>query len=268
MEAIRAVEDWNLTTLGLVLFFGMMLAREVGYRLGLSRRHHSEKPDEGVAVLIGGLLGLMSFVLAFNLSTSTTRLEDRRHAALDEATAISTAWLQSRALANNEGSAISGMLEQYLAARRDFALYAEGTPQNQAAVRATAQLQVEIWNRMSALLAARPDPQTVSLANALTHTFDMTTSQMLAIGTGLPPRLVWLLLISSALAICGLGYYLGLIGKPRLGLSVVLALLWSGVTTLIIDLGSPRVGTINTDVRPYDWTEQGFAEFRQLSVPN
>lgn len=263
METIGVVDTWNLTTLGLVLFLGMMLAREAGYRLGLSRRHHSEKPDEGVAVLIGGLLGLMSFVLAFNLSTSTTRLEDRRHAALEEATAISTAWLQAQALADNAGSAIAGMLEQYLSARRDFALYAEGSPQTEAAVRATARLQVEIWKRMSVVLAARPDPQAVSLANALTHTFDMTTFQTLAISTGLPARLVWLLLISSALAICGLGYYLGLMGRPRLGLSVVLALLWSGVTTLIIDLGSPRIGMINTDVRPYDWTEQGFAEFRK-----
>lgn len=261
MGLIEGVVEWGFTVFGIVMIVVMMLAREVGYRLGRSRSASAERPDEGVAVLVGGLLGLMSFVLAFNLSTSTTRLEDRRSTTLAEATAISTAWLQSRAVREVQGRAIADMLEEYLAARRTYAMARSASPENQAAVASTARLQAAIWAEMTTLLAQRSDPQTVSLANALTHAFDTTTAQTFAISTGLPPRLIWLLLISSALAISSLGYYLGLIGKPRLALSLVLALLWSGVMALILDLSMPRVGTVNTDLRPYDWTAEGFAAF-------
>lgn len=258
MDLIRQFDDLSLTGFGIALVVVMLIARAIGYRLGRAR---GERPDEGVGVLIGGLLGLMSFVLAFNLSTSTTRLEDRRSAGLEEATAIGTAWLQARAVSEAQGQSIAVKLESYLAARRTFAAAESDTPESRNAEAATAQLQASIWSEMSALLAARPDPQTVSLANALTHSFDMSTAQTFALESGLPPRLVWLLLISSILAIGGLGFYLGLIGKPHLALSLLLALLWSGVMTLIIDLGMPRVGTINVDLRPYQWTAESFASF-------
>lgn len=261
MELVERIQDWSLTTLGLILVVVMMLAREAGYRLGVRRARHAEKPDEGVAVLIGSLLGLMSFVLAFNLSTSTARLEDRRSASLEEATAISTAWLQARAVSEAQGAAIARLLKDYLSSRRTFAAAPEGDPAIDSAASATTAMQTAIWREMVALFALRTDQQTVSLSNALTHAFDTATAQNLAIGTGLPPRLVWLLLISSALAIWGLGYYLGLVGRPRLALSMVLAVLWSGVMMLILDLGTPRVGTINTDVRPYDWATESIAAF-------
>lgn len=260
MDLVKQFDDLTLTFFGIALVAAMMIARAIGYRLG---RTPGEKPDEGVGVLIGSLLSLMSFVLAFNLSTSTTRLEERRSAGLEEATAIGTAWLQARAVGDVQGQAIAANLEIYLSARRSFAAFESDTPESKKAEELTAQLQSSIWSEMTTLLATRPDPQTVSLANALTHSFDMSTAQTFALESGLPPRLLWMLLISSILAIGGLGFYLGLIGKPHLSLSLLLALLWSGSMTLIIDLGMPRVGTINVDLRPYDWTAESFASFRK-----
>lgn len=72
MKFFEQFLDQNLTLFALALVAVMMLARAVGYRLGARR---AEKPDEGRTILIGGILGLMSFVLAFNLSTATSRLD-------------------------------------------------------------------------------------------------------------------------------------------------------------------------------------------------
>jgi hypothetical protein len=252
------LEDSSLTLLSFAIMAAMLLAREAGYRLGVWRAKRCDSSDEGVSVLVGSLLGLMSFVLAINLSASTTRLEDRRDATLAEVNAISTAWLHARAMDERHGEAIAGLLEDYLAARRAFAAAPGGSAEIAEAAAVTSRLQTEIWGEATALLNARAEPRTVALANSLTAVFDSTTAQTLAIETNLPARLVWLLTISSGLAIGGLGLYLGILGKPRTGLSIIIVLLWSGIMTLILDVGSARIGTINTDLRPYDWTAEGF----------
>lgn len=259
MKVIEPFLDNSLTLFALALVGVMMLVRWVGYRIGAGR---PEKTDEGVAVLIGGLLGLMSFVLAFNLSTATTRLEDRRNAGLAEAQAIGTAWLQARAIPEGQGGAIATMLEDYIAARQSFTTARVNAPEIAAATEATETLQVRIWAEMSALLATRADPQTVSLANALTHTFDMTTAQTFSLESSLPSRILWLLLLASIMSIGCLGFFLGLIRRPHIWLSLVLATIWSGVIALIVDLGVPRVGSVNIDPRPYIWTTEGFRAFR------
>lgn len=251
--------DQSLTLFGLALVVVMMLVRWIGYRLGSGR---ADGTDDGVALLIGGLLGLMSFVLAFNLSTATARLEDRRSAGLAEAQAIGTAWLQAYAIPETQGDAIAGLLEDYIAARQSYAAARVATPDIATSTAETGRLQTAIWAEMSALLAARTDPQTVSLANALTHTFDMTTAQTFSLESSLPARLLWLLLLASLLSIGCLGFFLGLIRKPHLWLSLVLAMIWSGVIALIIDLGVPRVGSVNIDLRPYAWTAEGFRSIR------
>lgn len=259
MKLIEPYLDNGLTIFGLVLVAVMMLVRWIGYRIGAGR---PEKTDEGVAVLIGGLLGLMSFVLAFNLSTATSRLEDRRDAGLAEAQAIGTAWLQAHAVPESQGAAIAALLEDYIAARQSFATARVGAADIAAATDATARLQAAIWANMSSLLATRVDPQTVSLTNALTHTFDMTTAQTFSLESSLPSRVLWLLLVASITSIGCLGYFLGLIRKPHTWLSLVLAAIWSGVMALIVDLGVPRVGSVNIDPRPYIWTTEGFDAIR------
>ncbi len=131
----------------------------------------------------------MSFVLASNLGTATTRMEDRRTASLNEATAISTARLQAIALDDPRGRAIATMLEEYLVIRRTVAASLPGSVESSQASESAAKLQSAIWNSMASRLSERADVQAVSLADALTHTFDMSTAQDFALVSGLPQRL-------------------------------------------------------------------------------
>lgn len=253
MEVTLANWDGTLTLLGLVLLAVLIASFEVGYLLSRARIGKADVADDGMAVVVGGLLALMSFVLAFNLGTATTRMEDRRDTALQEATAISTAIFQARALAGPDGKAIGSRMTDYLAARRDLMRVVPDTEASILAAGTAAALRDEILTLMTDRLARAPDVQAVNLSYALTNAFDHSTAQDFALASGLPPRLIWLLLISSSLAIGGLGYFLGVTGRRRLGLTFVLASVWSGVMVLILDLGTPSAGTINADLRPYDW---------------
>ena len=76
--------------------------------------------NEGVGVLVAGLLGLLAFVLALTLSFASDRFSERRTGALAEVNAIGTAWLRAKAIGQPRGDEIARLLEQYTALRIDF----------------------------------------------------------------------------------------------------------------------------------------------------
>jgi len=122
----------------------------------------------------------------------------------------------------------------------------------------TSAAQSVIWGHMAGLVRERPDPITAALQASLNDTFDSATSQRFAFDTRLPPQLVWLLLGMATLSMAGLGYQLGLRGKPLRVLSTLLVAMWTAILVVILDLGSARIGHIRTSAAVYEWTLQGF----------
>ena len=70
--------------------------------------------------MVGGLLGLLAFVLALTLSFGSARFEERRQGTLAEANAIGTAWLRAEATGHPRGSEIARLLEDYGRLRKDY----------------------------------------------------------------------------------------------------------------------------------------------------
>jgi hypothetical protein len=120
-------------------------------------------------------------------------------------------------------------------------------------------LQGEIWGHAAALVREQPSPVTASLMNALNAVFDSASATRLAMSTGMPPMLFWLLVGMTLASMGGLGFQLGLRGVTLRSLSLVLMTMWTVVMTAILDLGSPRMGQVHTGTAVYEWTIQGFA---------
>jgi hypothetical protein len=240
------------------LFATQAAAREIGLWLG-RRTAARQGEGEGVAVIVGGMLGLLAFVLALTLSFASARFQERRDATLVETNAIGTAWLQAEAVDHPRAAAIARLLESYTPVRRDYvAAPARETVLDALNARSNA-LQGEIWGHAAALVREQPSPVTASLMNALNAVFDSASATRLAMSTGMPPMLFWLLVGMTLASMGGLGYQLGLRGLTLRSLSLVLMTMWTVVMTAILDLGSPRMGHVHTGTAVYEWTIQGFA---------
>jgi len=256
MSIIVAVATWSMVAFSLLFFMVQMLAREFGYLCG--RRSTRKAELEGVGILVGGMLGLMAFVLAMTLSFTNARFEERRAGTLAEANAIGTAWLRAQAIDHPRAAEIGRLLEEYTAVRRAFV----EAPRDQNAIAAinqkTSSLQNEMWGHFTALMRERVDPITAGFMNALNDTFDMTTAERFAFDLVMPQQLFWLLVGMALLGMAGVGYQLGLKGNPYRLLSTLLTAMWTIVIVGILDLAAPRVGTMSTGTSAYDWTIQGF----------
>jgi hypothetical protein len=227
MPILAAIADWNVFAFALLLMAGQMLAHEAGYWLGYGREARGgEAQAEGVNLVVGGMLGLLAFVLALTLSFANTRFTERVEGTLAEANAIGTAWLRAQAIGHVRGPEIAKLLEEYAQLRRDYVR--EG--QIQAVIdelnRQTNALQSKMWGHMAAIVREQPDPVSASLMAALNDAFDQATAERFAYNLRLPSPIFWLLIGMTLMGTAALGYQLGLKGRKVHILVVLLTLLY------------------------------------------
>jgi hypothetical protein len=258
MTLLATVAAWSLLGFGLLLFALQLGAHELGYQSGRWWAARRETPSDSVGVVVGGMLGLLAFVLALTLSFANSSFSERRAETLAEANAIGTAWLRANAIGHPRGGEIARLLEQYTHLRIDFIRAESGSPEIDDLNRRTNALQTEIWGHASAIVRERTDPVAASLMAALNDTFDMTTATRFAYTLRLPPQLAWLLLGMALISMAALGYQMGLRRSPSHALAALLTLMWTVVIVDILDLATPRIGALRTSTAVYEWTLQGF----------
>lgn len=257
-DILGQIAAWNFLAFGLLLLVLQIVTHSFGFWVGSRQRARSDVEPEGVGIIVGGIMGLLGFVLALTLSFANGRFEERRSGTLAEANAIGTAWLRAEAIGHPRGHAIAGLLEDYTRLRRDYARAEPVRDEIAQLNQRTNALQSEIWGHAAAIVRERPDPVSTSLMTSLNEAFDMSTAARFAYEMRVPSQIIWLMLGMSLAGMAALGYQLGLRGRPLRGMVLLLTLTWTVVIVSIIDLAAPRLGSLRTDTAVYDWTLQGF----------
>lgn len=252
-----------------VLFVLQVLAREVGCWLGLRHAKRSNTAADSVGVIVGGMLALLTFILALTLANANARFQERRLGTLAEANAIGTAWLQARAIDHPRAAEIARLLEVYAPLRRDFVAAPLDEPMlRQLNTRANA-LQSEMWGHLTVLLREQPTPVTAVFIKAVGEVFDRATAERFALSISTPASLFWLLVSMTLVTMGALGYQLGLRGRSLRWLSLMLIGMLTLTMTGILELASPRLGNVRTTTEPFEWalqTLQGGIQIPAISV--
>lgn len=257
---VHFIAAQGLLALWLCLVIVQYAAAWLGAVLGKRLASDAAPRAEATVLVTGGILALTAFVLALTLSFGTGRMAERRTGALEEANAISTAWLQATALANPNAANIATLLEDYAQVRLEFAQGSFHAPELAALTTDTDRLQAQIWGTVTRLLAERTDPHSVSLMNAVNHVFDMTASERLSLESGMPRGLVNFLLAMVTLSAVMAGFQLALKKQRAPVLIGILFTTWSAVIVTVLDFGAPRLGSYRTVTEPYVWTISGFSQ--------
>lgn len=258
MEYLAGLANWSELLFAALLFVGQILAHEAGAWQGRRHAESGEVAPEGVGVIVGGLLGLLAFVLALTLSFATNRFSERRMGALAEANAIGTAWIRAEAIGHPRGEAIARLLEEYAKVRMAFVETGRDPARLAELNRSTSALQAQMTGHLAVIVREQPTTVSTSLMTALNETFDAATAERFAFARGLPQRIFWLLVGLSLLSSGALGYQVGLKKKSLRVLAGLLMLTWTIVTVDILDLSSSRIGAFRASADVYRWTIEGF----------
>ena len=236
--------------LALSLFLGMLLAIEVGRRLGVQSKADDQKTDKTSAGLIdGAIFGLMGLLIAFTFSGAASRLDHRRDLVINEANAIGTAYLRLNLLPTDRQAPLRDLFRQYLDARLEVFQKIPDMAAAEAILVRANNLQSQIWPMaVEACQASGSVPATTLLLSALNEMFDMATLRTTTSRVMHPPVVIFVMLFALALLSSLLaGYSMGNSRDSNrfhvIGFATIIAV----TVYVILDIEYPRAGLIRVD---------------------
>ena len=212
---------------------------EGGFRFGRWRlQRHGEEKERPVGAMVGAMLGLVAFMLAFTFGMASSRFDARKQALLDEVNAIRTAYHHAGLLKEPHRTEIQNILREYVAVR----LEGVRPGKLEASILRSEQLHDMLWAQAISI-GQKPDSigarlYTQSLNDLVNQHTRRVTASLSRI-----PDVLWIVLYAIAVTgMAGMGYHTGLTGSSRSFVALGLALTFSAVLFLIVDLDRPQQG--------------------------
>ena len=219
-----------------------MLSFEGGFWIGRRRSEPEREQEIVVRGLVGGMLGLEAFMLAFTFGGAATHFDARRQALLNEANAIRTAYLRADLLPEPHRAEIRNLLREYV----DVRLEGIRSGKIEEAIARSEELHGELWLQAGASKEKATSPAfAVQFIQSLNEIIALHTKRVI---TGMEfriPDILWIVLyLITALAAASIGYHSGLSGRSRPLVVLGFILAFSSVIFLIEDLDRPGHGLL------------------------
>jgi len=227
---------------GLVVL--MLLAAEIGFRVGIWIQDRSDKPGESkmTAAVVGGMLGLMAFMMAFTIGIVINQHGERKAMVVEEANAIGTAWLRAGLLEEPDLSAARPLLREYteirIATANDPSLF-------DAVVTRSEEIHNELWAIMEESVHRGYESDIMGLAiSSVNDVIDVHSSRLFAFSLRLPKVLGFLLLVATVLSFLLVGVASSADRKRDTAAIIIFALVFAAVMIVIVDLARPQEGLL------------------------
>jgi len=221
----------------LMLAFG-----EVGYQFGVRARTRQDKgAPTALGPMVGGLLSMLAFALAFMFSIASSQHDLRKQNVLEEANSIGTAYLRADLLDKQYGIKIKHLLREYV----DIRLKAANVRDRDTALAKSVEIHNLLWAQVSSAAREKSNTNTSLTIQSINAVIDMHEKRVTGALRNRIPSSVWIALIGiTALTMITMGVQVGLTGKRRLVAIIPLVLAFSVLVTLIVDLNRPQSGLI------------------------
>lgn len=236
--------------IGALLFFiALLLALELGFRVGLARRDTWKDADSGGGAIVQtSMFALLGLILAFTYAASVSRLDARKQAVLLESNALGTAFQRADLVAEPGRTELKTTLLDY-ARTRAFAPGAlKRSEERRAAVLRTIKQQRRIWTAAKQVVKQdNPEPMEAALVVAINAVYDAHTVRFAAVIDTLPRIVMWMLLFVAASSLSVAGFNAGIQGRMSRWRMTALTLVVTGLMTAIIDFDRPLDGMVIVD---------------------
>lgn len=226
-----------------VIFLGLWLAVEIGYRRALMLgTRMADKRHEQIVDTRNQIAVLLSLLLGFTLAMALPRYDQRRQLVVDEASAIATASLRTQLLPEPVRTETQQLLRQYAQARLEFGQAGLNQEVFQNALQQGKELQTQLWQEATAAAQQTPTPITALFVEAVNDAIDLDEKRLSAFDNRIP-IVIWAMLGLLGLITC---LTVGYGQQQRFLLSMIVPpLMIAIVMALIADLDAPRSGLIS-----------------------
>jgi hypothetical protein len=243
----------SLRALALVIIVALPLSAFLGFRLGKiesrrlrDRRAQPEKTPG--AVSLGAMLALLGLLLGFSFSSALEWRESRQNALVEEAAAISTAFLTADLLDDPGRTELKKHILAYAQTRLATRADAVSMDEWKVFLQRTFVAKDRIWPvTLRAIEQGASDPVRATVASSVTEMLDAHTRRLAAAAEQIPNTAKMMILLASVLAIFVVGNRAALDGRSLNWRTFSFAALLCMVLIVILDLDRPLEGTIRAN---------------------
>ena len=228
-----------VATVGLV-----SLSIEIGVRLGKRRLLRSAGKLEVSGALVGATMGLLAFMLAFTFNGAAGRHDARKSLVIEEANAIDKTWMRAGLLAEPHRTEIRGLLRDYVDLRVKVA---GGEADLTEGLRGSDALHDRMWAVALAVGQQNAGSITTGLfIQSLNEMIDLHLKRVtVAVRNRVPAAIgisLYVLMVTGMLMV---GIQVAQSGARHFDIELAVAVSFSLVLLLIVDLDRPQEGFIN-----------------------
>ena len=224
--------------------FTLLLSFEIGYQLSTYTKRNDKEGFTTTGPMVGGLLGMLAFVLAFTFSMAAEQHNLRKKHVLDEANIIGTAYLRADLAGDRDTIKIKKLLKEYVDSRV-YAMKMGDVTIIKRAIKRSLEIQELLWNQVVSAAKREPSLTIGLLVQSINDIIDSHQNRITAGIYNRIPSSVWVvLLVISSLTMMTMGAQAKL-GKSRSLVAVIpLIMAFSALTTIVLDLDRPQEGLI------------------------
>ena len=250
----------SATLLGWVLLAAVLiLAVELGFRLhsrALDRsraRGDAEIDGSGSGYVLSATLGLLGLLIAFVFSMANDRFVERRQLVVAEANAIETAVLRYQLLPEPHRSDLLKTMASYVKVRLEFYDFGNDMARVADSEARAEGLQARIWRQLGAAVRT-PEGSGLAISMLLptNEMFNLETARRAALEERVPLRALHVLVIFSVVTAAIMGHGLAHGRRRHLVATSGLFVLVAMAISLIVDLDSPRIGSVRVPQGPME----------------
>jgi len=236
------IDDIPILVFFLATCIIVVLSMDAGYRVG-NNIHKSfgmekESPVSGIS---GSILGLLVFILVFTFNIVSERYDTKRGLVREEAGAIRTTWMRSDFLPEPDRSQTRELLKKYVDMRANVLQYTKSNQLEEKMVRS-----VKIQDKLFAIAVvnARKDMNSDVAALYIESLNEMINFHFMRVAIGWQARIpngIWFVLfLLVILSMFAVGYQTAIADSSRSWSTLILAISFSIVITLIAILDRPE----------------------------
>jgi hypothetical protein len=222
----------------------VLVAAEIGFRLGiwLQRRDPDSGKTPMTGAVVGGMLGLMAFLLAFCIGIVINQHNGRKSMVVTEANAVGTAYLRAGFLGEPDRASSRDLLREYvevrLAAAADPALL-------EPTMRRSEEIHGELWSLVEDNVRQGQESAVMALfVDSINEVIDVHSLRLAAVDLRLPRLLGVVLYAATLLSFLLVGVASSADGKRDPLATLLFALAFVAVFMIIVDLDRPQQGLL------------------------
>lgn len=234
-----------ISTLFIVMAFSLFLAFEIGFQLSKYTAVKNDKEGFGsTSPMVGGLLGMLAFMLAFTFAMAAGQHNLRKQNVLDEANVIGTAFMRADLVGQRDEVKIKELLKEYVNARV-YAIDVGNPDILLKAMERSQEIHKQLWDQVSSSSKRDPSLNTWLLIQSINEVIDSHQKRVTAGFYNRIPSSIWLVLLTiSALTMMTMGSQARLSKSRRLVAVIPLILAFTALTAVVLDLDRPQDGMI------------------------